>query len=293
METLAKKPVNSAKRQKRRKIFIYFLASGIIIIIFAFILYKVLESQAFGDRGTARNVLPTLFTNDTKETLIESVNDRFKCSSSHKIDISHFNSVGMFPYLLNNTMQTCNKATDFVGYDKFIDVMLYGEVHLGIPAVSSKSASYDHHHPGLEILKSLLEKGEKFDRSVEFYWWMFPVPIGIPNRGFAYAIYQGDIDGLEIAAKSRGLVFKNLFLEGIKVFMNFQGWNIETGQKISNFVYDEKDHIITKVWISLKCFTEYFGQEMTAKIYKENLENFMNRKLIRYPNDFQCMAECD
>ena len=288
METLAKKPVNSTKRQRRQKIFFYLLASGITVIAFAFILYKVLESQAFGDRGIARNVLPTLFTNESKETLIESVSARFKCSNSHKIDVSHFNSVGMFPYLLKNTLETCNKAADFVGYDKFIDVMLHGERHLGIPAVSSKSASYDHHHPGLEILKSLLEKGEKFDRSVEFYWWMFPVPIGIPNRGFAYAIYQGDLEGLETAAKSRGLVFKNIFLEGIKVFMKFQGWNIKTGQNFKNFVYDEKDHIVTKVWISLKCFTEYFDHEMTAKIYKENLEIFMNQKLIRYPNDFKC-----
>ena len=288
METLAKKPVNRIKRQKRQRIFFYLLTSGITLITFAFILYKVLESQAFGDRGTARNVLPTLFTNDSKVTLIESVNDRFKCSNSYKIDVSHFNSVGMFPYLLKNNVETCNKAADFVGYDKFIDVMLHGERHLGIPAVSSKSASYDHHHPGLEILKSLLEKGEKFDRSVEFYWWMFPVPIGIPNRGFAYAIYQGDLEGLEIAAKSRGLIFKNIFLEGIKVFMKFQGWNIKTGQNFKNFVYDEKDHIVTKVWISLKCFTEYFDHEMTAKIYKENLEIFMNQKLIRYPNDFKC-----
>lgn len=288
METAAKKSVKLSKLQKSRKIFVYLLASGITLIIFAFILYKVLESQAFGDRGRAKNVMPILFTNESKEQLMESVNERFKCSYSHKIDISHFNTVGMFPYLLKNTAETCNKAADFVGYNKFIDAMLHGEQHLGIPATSSKSASYDHHHPGLEILKSLLEKGEKFDRSVEFYWWMFPVPMGIPNRGFAYAIYQGDLEGLQTAAKARGLVYKTLFLEGIKVFMKFQGWNIETVQIFPNFTYDEKDHVITKVWISLKCFTEYFDHETKAKRYKENLEIFMNQKLIRYPTDFKC-----
>ena len=254
-----------------------------------------METQAFGDRGTARNAIPTLFSSPTesKEALMKSVNDRFKCLNSHKIDVSHFNSIGMFPYLLENTEQTCNKAADFVGYDKFIDAMLHGEQHLGIPATSSKSASYDHHHPGLEILKSLLKKGEKFDRSVEFYWWMFPVPIGIPNRGFAYAIYQGDIKGLQMAASQRGLSFESLFLEGIKVFMEFQGWDIEKAQNYRNFTYDEKDHIVTKVWISLKCFTEYFFEEdnnknKNASLYKQNLETFMNTKLIRYPIDFKC-----
>jgi hypothetical protein len=290
METSVKIPVKLTKLQKRRKIFVYLLASGIISIIFAFILYKVLESQAFGDRGTAKNVMPTLFTNESKEELIKSINERFKCSSHHEIDVSQFNSVGMFPYLLKNTVETCNKAADFVGYDKFIDAMLHGEKHLGIPATSSKSASYNHHHPGLEILKNLLERGEKFDRSVEFYWWMFPVPMGIPNRGFAYAIYQGDLEGLQSAAKSRGLVFENIYLEGIKVFLKFQGWDIETVEKFSNFTYDEKDHIVTKVWISLKCFSEYFDKEATdAKFYKESLEIFMNQKLIRYPTDFKCI----
>lgn len=287
METSIKKANIIAKIQKRRKIFLYLLLSGISLIILTFIFYKILESQAFGDRGVARNALPTLFSNDSKSNLLISVNERFKCKNSHKIDLAHFNSVGMFPYLLENAAETCNKAADFVGYDKFIDAMLYGEAHLGIPASSSKSAS-NYHHPGLEILKLLLKKGEKFDRSVEFYWWMFPVPMGFPNRGFAYAVYQGDIVGLQDAAKQRGLVFDEIFLEGIKVFMKLQGWDIEKEQEISNFTYDEKDHVVTKVWISLKCFTEYFDNHSTAKFYKQSLETFMNNKLIRYPNDFSC-----
>lgn len=252
-------------------------------------LYKVLEGQAFGDRGTAKNAVPTLFSpplNESKESLMKSVNERFKCTNPHKIDVAHFNPVGMFPYLLQNTLETCNKAADFVGYNKFIDAMLHGEKHLGIPADSSKSSSYDHHHPGLEILKGLLEMGEKFDRSVEFYWWMFPAPMGIPNRGFAYAIYRGDVEGLQLAAKQRGLVFEDIYLEGLKVFMKFQGWDLETSQNNPNFNYDFKDHIVTKAWISLKCFDEYTNGNF--KLYRESLEMFMNQKLIRYPADLKC-----
>lgn len=127
------------KLQKRRKIFIYLLASGISLIILAFILYKILEGQAFGDRGISKNAVPTLYSpplSETKEFLMKSINERFKCTKLHKLDVSHFNSIGMFPYLLQNSRETCNMAADFVGYDKFIDAMLHGEKHLGIPADS-------------------------------------------------------------------------------------------------------------------------------------------------------------
>lgn len=272
---------------KRRKLFIYLLGFGIFIVIIAFIFYQILVGQAFADRGQAENVVPQLFQLDLagKKDLLESVQERFKCSQKNKLDLSHFNSVGMFPFLLKNGPETCNRASDFVGYDRFIDAMLHGEEHLGIPAKSSKSTSYDHHHPGLEILKGILEKDKKYDRSVEFYWWMFPIPMGIPNRGFAYAIFQGDIEGLRNAASKRNLNFDNLFLEGIKVFMALQGWNIETAQPFKSYSYDERDHIITKAWISLKCFSQN-GLVWTQS--KNNMETFMKLKNIRYPDDFQC-----
>ena len=275
---------------KRRKYFIYLLGFGIFLVLFAFLFYRILVGQAFADRGQAENVVPQLFTasdQSGKGKLLESVQERFKCSQKHKIDLAHFNSAGMFPFLLKNSPDTCNRAADFVGYDRFIDAMLHGEEHLGIPAKSSKSTSYDHHHPGLEILKGILEKGQNYDRSVEFYWWMFPVPMGIPNRGFAYAIFQGDLEGLRNAANSRNLNFDNLFLEGLKVFMTFQGWDIENSQIIKDFEYDERDHIVTKAWISLKCFNEYEQNALMSK-YKNNLESFMKLKNIRYPADFPC-----
>lgn len=275
---------------KRRKYFIYLLGFGIFLVLFAFLFYRILVGQAFADRGQAENVVPRLFTSSDqsgKSEFLESVQERFKCSQRHKIDLAHFNSVGMFPFILKNSPDTCNRAADFVGYDRFIDAMLHGEEHLGIPAKSSKSTSYDHHHPGLEILKGILEKGQKYDRSVEFYWWMFPVPMGIPNRGFAYAIFQGDLKGLRNAAYSRNLNFDNLFLEGVKVFMTFQGWDIENSQIIKDFDYDERDHIVTKAWISLKCFSEYEQNALMSK-YKNNLESFMKLKNIRYPADFPC-----
>lgn len=284
METLQ---TVSSKRQaipKRRTLFIYLLGFGIFLVVVAFILYKLLVGQAFADRGQAENVVPQLFQLDLarKRELLESVQERFKCSHKHKIDVAHFNSVGMFPYLLKNGPDTCNRASDFVGYDRFIDAMLHGEEHLGIPA---KSSSYDHHHPGLEILKGILEKDKKYDRSVEFYWWMFPVPMGIPNRGFAFAIFQGDFEGLRNAASKRNLNFDVLFLEGIKVFMAFQGWEIETAQPFKSFSYDERDHIMTKAWISLKCFDQ---NNPLAAQYKNSMETFMKLKNIRYPVDFQC-----
>lgn len=275
---------------KRRKYFIYLLGFGIFLVLFAFLFYRILVGQAFADRGQAENVVPRLFTSSDqsgKSEFLESVQERFKCSQRHKIDLAHFNSVGMFPFILKNSPDTCNRAADFVGYDRFIDAMLHGEEHLGIPAKSSKSTSYDHHHPGLEILKGILEKGQKYDRSVEFYWWMFPVPMGIPNRGFAYAIFQGDLKGLRNAAYSRNLNFDNLFLEGVKVFMTFQGWDIENSQIIKDFDYDERDHIVTKAWISLKCFSEYEQNALMSK-YRNNLESFMKLKNIRYPADFPC-----
>ena len=275
---------------KRRKYFIYLLGFGIFLVLFAFLFYRILVGQAFADRGQAENVVPRLFTSSDqsgKSEFLESVQERFKCSQRHKIDLAHLNSVGMFPFILKNSPDTCNRAADFVGYDRFIDAMLHGEEHLGIPAKSSKSTSYDHHHPGLEILKGILEKGQKYDRSVEFYWWMFPVPMGIPNRGFAYAIFQGDLKGLRNAAYSRNLNFDNLFLEGVKVFMTFQGWDIENSQIIKDFDYDERDHIVTKAWISLKCFSEYEQNALMSK-YKNNLESFMKLKNIRYPADFPC-----
>ena len=117
--------------------------------------------------------------------------------------------------------------------------------------------------------------------------------MGIPNRGFAYAIFQGDLDGLKNAATKRNLNFYNIFLEGIKVFMTFQGWNIETSSQSSKFFeYDERDHIITKAWISLKCFSEYDDQSNNhfthLQKYKSSMEAFMKLKNIRYPVDFQC-----
>ena len=287
METV---PITSSKQPalpKRRKLFIYLLGFGVLSIVFAFIFYQLLVGQAFADRGRADNVLPQLFTPDhaQKLQLLESVQERFKCSQTHKIDLAHFNSVGMFPFLLKNSPDTCNKATDFVGYDRFIDAMLHGEEHLGVPANSSKSSSYDHHHPGLETLKALLKKGEKYDRSVEFYWWMFPIPMGIPNRGFAYAVFHGDLEGLRKAANQRNLSFGELFLDGVKVFMAFQGWNIDTSQMLKTFSYDGKDHVMLKAWISLKCFSEY---DFTMSQYKTSMETFMKLKNIRYPIDFQC-----
>lgn len=260
-------------------------------MIIAFLFYKLLVGQAFADRGQAENVVPQFFQSDLagKRELLESVQDRFKCSHKHKVDLAHFNSVGMFPFLLKNSADTCNRATDFVGYDRFIDAMLHGEEHLGIPAKSSQYTSYDHHHPGLEILKGILEKAEKYDQSVEFYWWMFPIPMGIPNRGFAYAIFQGDLEGLRNAARNRNLNFDSLFLEGLKVFMAFQGWDIESAQPSkSSFSYDEKDHIMTKAWISVKCFNQNDSSTAAAQQYKSSMETFMKSNNVRYPVDFQC-----
>lgn len=290
METVPEPKSDSPAFLKRRKYFIYSLGSGIFLILSAFIFYKTLIGKAFADRGQAESSLPDLFSaqQDEKQKLLESVQEKFKCSQKNKFDVAHFNSVGMFPYLLKNGPQTCNKASDFVGYDGVIDAMLYGEDNLGVPAKSSKLLNFDyhHHHPGLIILKESLKKGKKYDRSVEFYWWMFPVPMGIPNRGFAYAIFQGDYEGLRKAANSRNLNFDNLFLEGFKVFMTFQGWNIETSQLIKTFSYDEKDHIVTKAWIALKCFCEWGNNTFVQ--YKISLEVFMKIKNIRFPNDFQC-----
>lgn len=294
METPAK-PKQSSKR--RRNLFIYLLGFGLFALLFAFSFYKFLVGQAFADRGVVENVVPTLYSprNEEKDQLLDSVNERFKCRNQHLIDISHINSIGMFPYLLKNNQNTCNRAADFVGYDGFLDAMLHGEKHLGIPAKSSKSASYDHHHPGLEILKKLLDKNEKFDPAVEFYWWMFPIPMGIPNRGFSYAIFQGDYENLKKAAQERDLHFQTIYLDGIKIFLALQGWDTDRAQplKSSKFSYDERDHIVTKVWISLKCFIEYEGTNENQRYlqYKSSLESFMRRNLIRYPADFICIQE--
>ena len=261
MESSSKIRTKLTLKHRWRRLFSYLIIFGIITIGAAFLCYYYLVGQAFADRGVAENAVPMLYSpsNSQRDQLLRSVNGRFKCSSPQKIDVSHFNSVGMFPFLLENHKDTCNRAADFVGYDRFLDAILHGERQLGVPASSSKLTSYGHHHPGLETLKNLLERGDKFDRSVEFYWWMFPVPIGIPNRGFSYAIFQGDYENLKKAAKARGFIFDEIYLAGLKVFFSFQGWDIEKAEQIKNlkFQYDERDHIVAKAWISLKCFCEY------------------------------------
>lgn len=295
MVTVSNAKATSPAFLRRRKYFIFSLGFGIVLIFSAFIFYKILIGKAFADRGRAESIVPEFYSTNrerAKEMLLESVQKGFNCAQKNKFDVAHFNSVGMFPYLLKNGPQTCNKASDFVGYKRFIDAMLYGEDHLGEPATasSSKSLNFNHHHPGLGILENMIKRGEKYDRSVEFYWWMFPVPMGTPNRGFAYAIFQGDFNGLREEAKTRNLNFDSLFLDGLKVFMKLQGWDIETSRSIESYSYDEKDHIVTKAWISLKCFSEYRAEgDNLFYRYKINLENFMKIKNIRYPKDFPCI----
>lgn len=285
----------TAKSSKRKSRYFYLLSVGTVLIAFVFLVYQLLVGQAFADRGLAKNSVPIFFSphDSFKASLLESTNEYFKCSNNRTVDISHFNSVGMFPYLIKNGPGQCNKAADFVGYDNFISAMLHGERHFGIPAKAYKPSSTNH-HPGLEELNRLLAGKEKYDRSVEFYWWMFPIPMGIPNRGFAYAIFQGDIKGLQKAAKVRNLTFEHLILDSLKVFMALQGWDIEASIpfKASKYSYDERDHVITKAWISLKCFSEY-PEMIDSKIiqYKESLETFMAKYLIRYPADYSCIAE--
>lgn len=307
------KDSKAAKISKRRRLFGYLLSFSAILIVFAFVFYQFLVGQAFGDRGFARNSVPTHHTsgNKFKTDLLKSANESFKCSNSRTVDISHFNSVGMFPYLFENGPEYCNKASDFVGYNNFISAMLHGEKHPGVPAKHSTKnpSSINRHHPGLEGLKDLLDKNLKYDKSVEFYWWFFPIPMGIPNRGFSYAIFQGDIKGLQVAAKAQNLVFEDLILESYKVFFNLQGWNIETSKpivtskhstklvkasKTLKYSFDERDHVVTKAWISLKCFTEYpetsnYNSKIFSK-YLESLQVFMEKYLIRYPADFTCIS---
>lgn len=293
---------SSSSFRVNRKLFAHLLWVGISLIIISFLLYRFLLLQAFSDRGVSRNFIPAHIvgsSNKMKENVLLTAQQYFKCTNPRKVDISHFNSVGMFPYLLKSDLDTCNKSTDFVGYEKFISAMLHGEEHLGRPASSSKSLSYNHHHPGLQLLKSLLEAKKKYDRSVEFYWWIFPVPMGIPNRGLSYAIFKGDYAGLEKAARQiSGSSFFDILTDGLKVFAALQGWDLESGKpfKESPLSYDEKDHVVTKAWISIHCFhnyilgTDYDQREKVNKLlhYKASLETFMQSKLIRYPSDFSC-----
>jgi hypothetical protein len=285
------------RKQKRRKQFIYLTLLGIFFVVCAFLFYELLIGQAFADRGVSENVLPVMYSSQDangKIALLSSVQERFKCSNNHKVDVSHFNSVGMFPYLLRNGPDICNRASDFVGYDQFIDAMLHGERNLGQPASTSKPSPFNHHHPGLEALREMYVKGEKIDRSVDFYWWIFPVPMGMPNRGFSYAIFQGDLEGLHQAAHRKGFQFVDLLTEGLKLFMALQGWDIELSKPASSsksthqFTYDDRDHIVTKAWISFKCFSEYLQDNQKISLYKKSLETFMKTRLIRYPADYKC-----
>ena len=266
---------------------IYFLIVSFVVISSLFGIYYLFLGQAFADRGLSENVLPTVFTSGANIPDMKQFNDRFLCSSKDKVvDLPPF-SVGMFPNFLNNTKNTCNKSVEFIGIERFLDAFLYGESGVATPATAkSKETPFLTHHPGLYRLRKLVAENSVLDRSNAFFWWMFPLPIATPSRGFTYALFWGDFLELQKASSRRGLDFVSLFAEGIRVLLLLNGAK-EPGTAQAIHSFNEQDHVFVKAYMSLQCAKVYTKDPRLGET-ESSLKSFLNTHKIRYPTDYTC-----
>lgn len=276
------------------RLLIYFFVAAIVVIATFFGIYKLFLGQAFADRGFSENVMPTIVS--SKKTDLHRFNELFNCKSHSKVvDIPAF-SVGMFPYLLKNTENTCNRAPDFIGVERFLDAFLYGEAGIAKAAnAKSKETPFLTHHPGLFRLKKMVTENIPLDRSNSFFWWMFPLPIATPSRGFTYSIFWGDFVELMAAAERRNLDFVKLFGEGIQALLTLNGWIPEDSarqgkqsEKESVHNFSEQDHVFVKAYMSLQC-VKLYSKDGRLSTHEDSLKSFMKQHTIRYPADYNCM----
>lgn len=278
--------------RKSGRFLIYFFIVSLIVIGGLFGIYFLFLGQAFADRGVSENVMPAVVTVGGKSVDVKYYNDKFICSSESKVVDLPPSSVGMFPLLLRNTKNTCNKATDFIGVERFLDAFLYGEAGIASPAKSSSRENpFLTHHPGLRRLRKLARENIPLDRSNAFFWWMFPLPIATPSRGFTYALFWGDFLELQTAASRRGLDFVELFGEGIDLTLSLNGRrkvDEKEGKEADIHKFNEQDHVFVKAYMSLQCIKLYTNNDQRLLKHELALKAFMNEHIIRYPSDYKC-----
>lgn len=170
---------------------------------------------------------------------------------------------------------------------------MYGEAGITKPAkATSKVTAFSEHHPGLYGLRKLHSEGMSLDRSIVFYWWLFPVPLACPNRGFSYTLFWGDFVKLEEAARVRGLDFVTLFVEGIELLLKLNGWDSLNPPKKPSLndqnSYVQLNHVFVKAFLSVRCMRVYAPDKPSLEESERHLVSFMNAHLIRYPADYNC-----
>lgn len=278
--------------QRGKRILIYLLVAAFLSIAVFFGIYKLFLGQAFADRGVSENTTPILYTPSQKPDL-EYYAAKFTCDAQEKLDDLPSFSVGIFPFTIPNTQNSCNRAADFIGVEGFLDAFLYGETGIGKPArATSKVTVFSEHHPGLYGLRKLHSEGKSLDRSIVFYWWMFPLPMACPNRGFSYTLFWGDFVKLEDAARARGLDFVALFMEGVELLLELNGWNPLNPPKKPSLddqnSYLQLNHVFVKAWMSVRCMRIYVPDEASLEDSEKQLVSFMKAHLIRYPAEYSC-----
>jgi hypothetical protein len=264
---------------------VYFFVFAFVAIAALFVIYHLFLGQALADRGVSENLMPVVVNARTID--LDRFNELFNCKSKSKVvDLPH-SLAGMFPYLLKNTQNTCNRASDFIGAERFLDAFLYGEAGISKPATAkSKETPFLTHHPGLLRLRKLVAGDICFDRSNSFFWWMFPLPIATPSRGFSYTIFWGDFEELSVAAERRNLDFVQLFGEGIQLFLKLNGLKSDGNETVHRF--SEQDHVFVKAFMSLQCM-KFYTKDQRLNSHEETLTAFMKERIIRYPTDYQCV----
>ncbi len=270
------------------RLLVYFFAAAFVVIASLFGIYELFLNQAFADRGSSENFMPTVITTRSANSAdMERFNRLFNCRSKSKVvDLPAF-SVGMFSHFLKNTENTCNRAPDFIGAERFLDAFLYGEAGIAKPATTkSKETPFLTHHPGLFRLRKMIAEGTTLDRSNSFFWWMFPLPIATPSRGFSYTVFWGDFASLKAAASRRKLDFVQLFGEAIQLLLTLNGWTVQEKQK-SIHKFNEQDHVFVKAYMSLQCLKMYSKDERLI-VHENDLKAFMKARIIRYPSNYDC-----
>lgn len=292
-----KKP---AWRRKRNALCI--IGASVAPIALLFVLCRETIGKAFSDRGQSRSAAPIIHTRDPVFDP-KAYSEQFSCKSPARVVNLSDNIIGMYPFLLSNHKGVCNRSIDFVGYGCFLDAVLYGEASVGQPCTSEKAQSA--RNPGLYALKQMVKERRHPDHSAEFHWWLFPVPMAMPDRGFSYALFQGDFYNLVRHARNeRNTDYLDVFLEGLDVFLALQGWNLHLSRpnKEKVKVYEARDHVVTKAWISLICIVDYAKDPMADSLItvkqrtqltlgQQSLETFMTTKQIRYPVGFLCVSD--
>lgn len=286
--------MDKRRLQRGKIILFYLLITAILLIGIFFGIYKLFLGQAFADRGVSENTPPSLYSVSSKPDM-ETYVAKFSCDSQEKItDLPPF-SVGMFPFTVKNSRNTCNRAADFIGIDGFLDAFLYGEAGIAKPAkATSKLTPFSEHHPGLYGLRKFHSDGKSLDRSIVFYWWMFPIPLACPNRGFSYTLFWGDYVKLEEAAQVRGFDFVALFVEGIELLLKLNDWDsLNSPKKPSSDDqnnYIQFNHVFVKAFLSVRCMRLYASDKPSLEESERQLLSFMNSHLIRYPAGYNCSA---